>query len=334
MIIALALLGYALVLASAGVWVMRRARWADRAPRLAIAAWQALSVAFIGSVGLGGLALSVPTMRISTDVAGMLRACVMALRAQYTAPGGAALAATGTVLAIGVLARSGYCVAITLNTAARERRRHRERLAMIGRADPATGAVVITHDTPAAYCLPGLRRRIVLSTGALHALDQEQLAAVLAHERAHLRGRHDLVVGFAAALERAFPRLPLFRAARADIERLIELAADDVALRAAHPLTLAEAMLALAQRPSPAGALGATGSSTGVRVRRLLAEHKPLGKARTWLGALGATVVLAIPLLLLAGPAAAMVNSACCPADVGGPPQCQVLPAREYCPQA
>jgi Zn-dependent protease with chaperone function len=332
MIVALVLLGYAAFLATAGLWALCRARWADRAPRLAIAAWQALSFAFTGSVVLGGLALSVPTVRVSTDLAGLLRACVAALRAQYAAPGGASLAASGAVLAVGVLVRVGYCLAATLSIASAERRSHRERLDMIGRADLATGTVVINHDTPAAYCLPGLRRRIVLSTGALNALDPGQLAAVLAHERAHLRGRHDLIVGLATALERAFPRLPLFRTARAQIERLIELAADDAATRATHRLTLAEAMLALAQRPSPAGTLAATGSATGMRVRRLIAGERPLGRPWTALGALVAAVVLAIPLALVAGPAAAMAGTACCPLDAGGPPQCQALAVEDHCP--
>ena len=63
---------------------------------------------------------------------------------------------------------------------------------------------LIDDEHPAVYCLPG-RRRIVMTTGALRCLDARQLEAVLAHERAHLSGRHHLVLTFANALKDAFP---------------------------------------------------------------------------------------------------------------------------------
>jgi Zn-dependent protease with chaperone function len=47
---------------------------------------------------------------------------------------------------------------------------------------------IIDGDRPTVYCLPG-RRRIMLTTGALTRLDDGELDAVLAHERAHLSGR-------------------------------------------------------------------------------------------------------------------------------------------------
>lgn len=50
------------------------------------------------------------------------------------------------------------------------------------------------HPSPAAYCLPGLRPRVVVTRGALSAPTGAEVAAVLGHERAHATGRHDLVV--------------------------------------------------------------------------------------------------------------------------------------------
>jgi Zn-dependent protease with chaperone function len=44
------------------------------------------------------------------------------------------------------------------------------------------------------YCVPGRLPTIVVTTGALAVLEPEQLAAVLAHERAHLAGRHHLLL--------------------------------------------------------------------------------------------------------------------------------------------
>ena len=105
MIVAVALLGYAVLLLSAGAGALGRARWADRAPRLAVAAWLALTGSATASVALGGLALVVPTVRVSADLSSLLAACVMALRARYAHPGGAALAGAGAVLGLAVIAR-------------------------------------------------------------------------------------------------------------------------------------------------------------------------------------------------------------------------------------
>jgi Zn-dependent protease with chaperone function len=50
-----------------------------------------------------------------------------------------------------------------------------------------------------------------------------QLAAVLAHERAHQRGRHHLLVSLAGSLAASFPRVPAFRHGHEQVARLVEL---------------------------------------------------------------------------------------------------------------
>ncbi|WP_017624192.1 hypothetical protein [Nocardiopsis chromatogenes] len=82
MTLALVLLGYGVAVAAAGPAVVRRSRWVARAPRLGIAAWQSLSLAAVASPVLGGLALSVPDVRLDGTVARLLGACPAALRAQ------------------------------------------------------------------------------------------------------------------------------------------------------------------------------------------------------------------------------------------------------------
>ena len=79
MIVAVALLGYAALLLTAGAAALARARWADRAPRLAVAAWLALTGSAVVSVVLGGVALVVPTIHVSASLSALLAACVMAL---------------------------------------------------------------------------------------------------------------------------------------------------------------------------------------------------------------------------------------------------------------
>src|SRR5260370_41420217 len=80
------------------------ARWPEAGPRLAIAAWFALTGSAVASVLAGGLALMVPTVRVSAGLAGLLAACVIALRAQYAHPGGGALTRAGNALPLAVAA--------------------------------------------------------------------------------------------------------------------------------------------------------------------------------------------------------------------------------------
>ena len=61
------------------------------------------------------------------------------------------------------------------------------------------------HPRPMAYCLAGRQPTVVLTTGTLSVLDPGQLAAVLAHERAHLASRHHLLMTVARVGRLVFP---------------------------------------------------------------------------------------------------------------------------------
>jgi len=256
----------------------------------------------------------VPNVRISTGLARLLAACVMALRTQYAHPGGAALAGAGAALAIVVTARVAWCTAATLARAARGRRRHRLQLRMAGRPDPELGAVIVDHDEPAAWCLPGTAQAIVVTSAAITTLDDSQLAAVLAHERAHQRGRHHLLVSLAGSLAAAFPRVPAFCDAHEQVARLTELLADDAAARTSNRLTVAGALLAVgAGVPASAAALAAGGSTAAARVRRLIAAPAPLSRASAAAGTLAVVALAAFPLAALTGPAVAANGRSYCP---------------------
>lgn len=311
MTIALLLWGYAAALTILGSCVLRKASWTDRAPRLAAGAWQVVTLSAILTVAFGGLALTMSTAPVSSNLAAWFAACALAIRDQYATPGGAVVGTAGLVAAVVVLTRWLYCVLTELASSRRTRERHHAVLAMIGRADPAYGLTLLEHDCPVVYCVAGRPHRIVVTSGASNALDPEQLVAVLAHERAHLRGRHHLVVAVATATARAFPWPHVFRDGQREVTRLVELIADDHAVRTSDRLTLAEAMLTLADGRPPTGALAVGGSASGDRIRRLIDGHRPL---RTWASAGGlAAMILLItaPLLALATPAAT-AGSGCC----------------------
>ena len=131
------------------------------------------------------------------------------------------------------------------------RRRQRELLALLAHGDPKVpGALVIDYPAAAAYCLPGIRSQIVVSVGTLDLLAPAELTAVLAHERAHLRARHDLVLIPFTSLRRAFPRLAGVAEAHRTVALLVQTMADDRALRfrGLLPKELATALVLLSHR--------------------------------------------------------------------------------------
>jgi hypothetical protein len=99
-----------------------------------------------------------------------------------------------------------------------------------GRAFPAAVGelVVVADDTIDACALPGWPGRIVVSRRALSGLSAAERAAVLAHERSHLRHKHHLhhvAVTLAAAAN------PLLRAVPRATSFALERWADDDAVR-------------------------------------------------------------------------------------------------------
>jgi beta-lactamase regulating signal transducer with metallopeptidase domain len=185
------------------------------------------------------------------------------------------------------------------------RRRHRALLSLLAHGDPKVpGALVVDHPAAAAYCVPGLRSKIVISAGTLALLDQAELAAVLAHERAHLRARHDLVLLPFTALARGFGHSRLVCRAHTTVALLVEMLADDRALRQRPARELATALLrvgASGAGRAPSGALAAAGADDEVvaRVARLLPPQARLPLAAQALICASAAVLAAVPVTLL-----------------------------------
>lgn len=309
---------FAVLAATLGPRLLCRAGWPDRSPAVGILAWQALSGSIVLAAVLVGATLALPAVPFTSDLAELLSACATAIQDHYATPGGAMLSVTGAVLAVAMIGRAGYCLAAGLITAGRERRRQLQVLSVTARRHRGCAALVLDHPTPAAYCLPGRCREIVLTSGAVAALGDDQLAAVLAHEQAHLRGRHHLVLAAAAALQRSFPFVGAFGDAHDALSRLVEMLADDAAARHNNRLTVATALVRLAEAAAPTAALGAGGSTALARVHRLVAPAHPLGAARSVLAALAAASLLATPFAVAAAPAVLAATSALCPIDIPG----------------
>jgi len=321
--VAALLLVYAAGFGTLGPRMLARAKWTARAPLLAIVTYLAAAWSVVAAVWLAGLTLAVHATVLSGALSQLIGACVLRLRATYATPGGAALAAAGLVLSGAVVARTVLTAVGHLRAARRQALRHAQTARLVGRPDAALGVVLVGHPQPTAYCVAGRHPTVILTTGALQALDPAQLDAVLAHERAHLAWRHHQMLAVARIGRRVLPFLPLLRDVEVQVERLVELHADDAAIRARDPGSLATALVVLASAASsasdgsaggsasavlaaaagPATALAATATDAVQRINRLLRPAEPLaGLRRQLLRALAAGLAL-LPVLLAMAPA-------------------------------
>src|ERR1700742_82182 len=250
--------------------MLGRARWTGRAPLLAIVVSLAAGWSVIAALGLAGLTLAVHTTALGGGLSHLIGACVLRLRATYATPGGAMVAGLGLTLAGAVVARTALTATTHLRAAGRQALQHAQTARLVGRPEPALGATLVDHPQPAAYCVAGRHPTVVLTTGAVQALDADQLAAVLAHERAHLTGRHHRLIAMARIGRQVLPFVPLMRDADAQVARLAEMHADDAATRTCEPAPLATALVILAAGASPAPALAAAATDAVQRIQRML----------------------------------------------------------------
>ncbi|HEY8457015.1 MAG TPA: M56 family metallopeptidase [Actinopolymorphaceae bacterium] len=298
------LAGLGLLLAGPVAGALARATWPAQVPRAAIVLWQSISLAAVLAVLGAGLSLGLrivthPSPSTLEIVAHLL---VMAL----------------TLLVLARLVWASVRVAVRTRAA---RRRHRMLVDLLASHDGTDGAErqagscahgiremsglrILSEPTPLAYCLPGLgRSRVVLSDGTLDHLDRAELEAVLAHERAHLRARHDLVVEAFTALCEAFPRLVRSRTTLQQTRLLIEMLADDAARRRVGAGAVARALVTLAgaRPPEPVAGLAASGQGTVARVRRL-AEPEASRPVLSMACYLASAAILGLPTVAVAVP--------------------------------
>ncbi|WP_024796306.1 M56 family metallopeptidase [Tomitella biformata] len=251
---------------------LSKAEWPKRAPRAALVLWQAVAIAAVLSAFSAGLAIASrllvlgPDGRPTTAPLDEISVLGWPLWILYV-----------LVFALTLLVGARLIVAaVRVGFHTRRRRSHHRMVVdlldhpMELRGRPASASLrILDTMQPVAYCLPGIRHRIVLSEGTYSALDDAEIQAVLAHERAHLRARHDLVLEAFTAVYEAFPRVVRSKTALGSVRLLIEMLADDTARRVAGTTPLARALVACAGAHTPAGAMAVGGSDTLVRIQRL-----------------------------------------------------------------
>lgn len=303
---ALVFAALALVLAGPVPAVLARATWPFRAPRAALVLWQAIALAavlsaFSSGLAIGGLLLVPgPDGRPTTAPTDEIDALGLPLWIAY-------VIVLGITLGIG--AKLMFSIVQVGVRTRRRRSRHRMLVDLLDRNNRADNPFHSLRDAdirvldamePIAYCLPGLRQRVVLSQGTLQNLTHAEITAILAHERSHLRARHDLVLEAFTAVNEAFPRIVRSRSALGSVQLLVELLADDSAVKVTGPTPLARALVSCAGSTAPRGAMSAGGPHTLIRVQRLCG---PTSDVRTSIAAYTAAgLILVMPTIYVAMP--------------------------------
>jgi Zn-dependent protease with chaperone function len=292
---ALGLLVLGVALAEPVSRALAAARWPARDPVGALLVWQAVGLAgglaLVGAGTVYGLAPLGPDLPTALAVLAAQPAALLTVGAPHL---------LGLALAAGLAARLLAVMSTTTTRTLRARRRHCDLLDVLATPWPAVpGARVLDHAAPVAYCLPGRRARLVLSVGTLQALDPDQVVAVLAHERAHLRERHDLVVLPFVAWGATAPFVPGMVRAQVAVAALVEMRADDVAAAHTRPVELAGALRTVGGA-APAAALGSFVTALDRRLARMTAPPAPLpGPVRALVRLAAAALVVLPPVALL-----------------------------------
>ncbi|WP_018639016.1 M56 family metallopeptidase [Parafrankia elaeagni] len=300
--------------------LLASARWPYRCPRAAIVLWQAVGLAGGVSALLAAIAFTVAPLSQGIPSAVADHAANLAAGEPLVGLGRTNL--LGLAIAAALAARLFGVLCVSTAATLRDRHRHRHLVDLAGHRhrrhgtrptprdrageddQPAEGCRlcehrertgarlrILDHPLAVAYCVPGVRHaRVVVSEGLLRTLTPEELDAVLAHEEAHVNGRHDLVIQPFVAWERTFPFLRPAREATAAVSLLVEMLADDAAARRTSGRTLARALarLGVTRAPVPSGALGVTGP-------------RPVPGSPATLGVIGGASRLVATMIAIAG---------------------------------
>lgn len=159
---------------------------------------------------------------------------------------------------------------------------------------------VVTDARPFALALAPRHGGIVVSSGALEVLEAEELAAVLAHERAHLEQRHHLLLDLVASLCRRTRWVPLLGAVEKALPHYLEIAADDRARARSGTLPLVAALLKFGDAVAPVPGRPGTAVLHAAGPERVRALVSPITGMT---GRVPALVVLVYLVLLAAGSA-------------------------------
>ena len=147
-------------------------------------------------------------------------------------------------------------------------------------AGPA-GSVIVGGPDVAVAAAGLVRPRVVVTAGALAALDDDELAAGLAHEQGHIARHHHLLLIYAECCRALARFLPGTRRAVAEFRFQLERDADEWTLRRHHdPCALASAICKAATHGTPPVIAALGGGAVERRLDVLMAP--PPARTGAW----------------------------------------------------
>lgn len=264
-------------------------------PTVLLTGWVLSSVGLVAAALTTVILLVVPPHEHRSPGLFRLAEDCLAAVSSGSLPGGReTLAAIGVAATMAVLTRLGSATRARIR-AGRERAPHLEQLRLLAGGAAPDEPLWIRDDRPMALSLGGRPGVIIMSDALRRDLTPAAVAATLEHERAHLRGRHHLLMAIMQTLATALPVCPLLRRAPSAVEDLVEFAADASAARHCGPAAVREALCRLTGQPTPALGLPMAGRLIHVRLARL---HSGAVGGRRTARAAGCLTVAAVTLLL------------------------------------
>lgn len=311
----LALLALAGLLGTQASRRLDRAGWPSRSPALGIAAWLTMMSAIFLSLLLAAATLVTHKFPGDLSIAGVLHACsalVIDHGQRHPESIWTAIGIAASLILVGCLT---VIVVVTRHRQRRTASRQLDLLRLICQTHDEPDVLVLRHDSPSAYCLPGRRKHVIVTDGALNALTDSQWRQVLAHERAHLTHHHHAWVRLASAFRILFRGYLGSASAHRRVSELVEMHADDAADLNSR-WDLAAAVLVLGVAPSPAGALAA-GGGAAARVLRLTKVPTPLSMRARGLVVAMTAALWAAPVLVGFAPGTLSLLVDYCPSLLG-----------------
>ena len=173
---------------------------------------------------LGLFLAAVPTVSRAAHVESVADACHRVLGPAM--PGGAI---SGWLSAIGFVALAVRCHSARTNVQRLQREARIESWLGEHREIDGGELVILPTMEVLAYASPGPPAQVVISEGLATALSREELDAVVRHEMAHLRHRHDRYVTLAAVIDRGLGWVPGVQASIGAVRLGVERWADEEA---------------------------------------------------------------------------------------------------------
>ena len=173
------------------------------------------------------------------------------------------LLAPGGVAALAVIGLLTLCAMVGIRGAGslvRQLRAQRDFLSALGPTKPAcvdgVDVRIVENRDPLAFCASIVKPQIYVSSGALAVLSDEEIRAVIEHERHHRARRDPLRLLAVRVMGEALFFLPALGRLAERYAALAELAADEAAVALTHRRSLASALLVFGKLEPDAGVVG------------------------------------------------------------------------------